>query len=794
MKFSERWLREWVNPPVTTDSLVAQLTDAGLEVASREPVAGAMTGVVVGEVLEVRPHPNAERLHLCQVNLGTPRPVPVVCGAPNVRAGLRAPLACVGARLPDGRTIEATSVRGMESQGMLCSAKELGLAEQLEGLLELPEDAPVGTDLADYLGLDDVSIDVDLTPNRGDCLSIAGIAREVGVLNRQPIQSVASDPVPSRVDDRLSVVLEAAEDCPHYVGRILRNVDVHVATPLWLRERLRRSGVRSLGPVVDVTNYVMLELGQPMHAFDLDRLDGGVRVRRGCVGETLQLLDGSQVDLDAETLVIADHRHPVALAGIMGGAASAVSATTRHLFLESAFFKPRALAGMARRYGLHTDSSHRFERGVDPALQRVAMERATHLLLMMTGGEPGPIVEESVAEAMPRAPTIYLRQARVSQLLGMPIPAPSISDTLERLGMTVVAHGEGWQVTPPCFRFDIEDEADLIEEVARIRGYQAIPENRPRLTLGRNSISEQTVELGRVRQSLVERGYTEAITYSFVDTRLQALMDPDAVPMRLANPLSTDMAVMRTNLWPGLMQVLLHNSKRQQARVRVFETGLTFRSPPPTGELRQEAMLGGLVSGPVYPEQWGLAQRDSDFFDVKSDVEALLSMTAKLPEFRFTPVAHGALHPGQAAEIHQDGRTIGILGALHPRIVRELKLARVPLVFELRIDSISVRTLPTFQPPSRFPRMRRDIAIVVDESVRAQAVADCIRSAATTLLADLDLFDVYRGEGIDPGKKSLALGLIFQAPSRTLNDDEVDGLVAAVVNSLGDGFGAILRS
>ncbi len=791
MKFSEQWLREWVDPPITSEELVAQLTAAGLEVASREPIAGAMEGVIVAEVLAVEPHPSAERLRLCQVRIGTDGPLSVVCGARNVRPGLRAPLATVGGCLADGTTIKAASIRGIESAGMLCSAKELGLSEAATGLLELPVDAPIGADLVDYLDLRDVSIDVDLTPNRGDCLSIAGIAREVGVLNRQPVHRPALEPVPSTITARRTVVLEAGADCPHYVGRVIRNVEAGTPTPLWLRERLRRSGVRSLGAVVDVTNYVMLELGQPMHAFDLDQLSACIRVRLGRSGERLELLDGSEVELNADTLVIADDRRPLALAGVMGGAASAVVPTTRHLFLESAFFTPWALAGVARRHGLHTDSSHRFERGVDPALQRVAVERATDLLLAMMGGEPGPIIEERLPSALPQSPTVCLRRTRIDQLLGLEIPTQQVEDILQRLGMTVVPEHDGWRVTPPTFRFDIECEADLIEEVARISGYDAIPEHRPQLPSGSRAVSEQTVEIRQVRQSLVERGYMEAVTYSFVDPRLQALIDP-VVPMRLTNPISADMAVMRTTLWPGLLQVLLHNSKRQQARIRVFETGLTFQTQ--TGELRQEPMLGGLAFGPAYPEQWGIEERDADFFDVKSDVEALLAMTAALAEFHFKPASHPGLHPGQAALIERGGRPVGVLGALHPRIVGELKLARVPLVFELRLDAIGVRMLPVFRLLSRFPRVRRDIAVIVDDSVTAESVANCIRGAGTALLADLKVFDVYRGEGIDPGKKSLALGLIFQASSRTLSDEEVDALVAAAVDSLSSRFGAMLRS
>lgn len=793
MKFSEQWLREWVDPPIGTDALAEQLTLAGLEVTAQEPVVGgAMEGVVVGEVCTVAAHPSAGRLRVCTVHIGAESVLSVVCGAPNVRPGLRVSVACVGARLPDGTTIDQTAVRGVASNGMLCSAKELGLAEEATRLLELPADAPIGAAIVDYLTLRDISLDVDLTPNRGDCLSIAGIAREVGVLNRLPVSAPPIDPIPHVLADQFPVSLEAPRDCPRYLGRIIRNIDIEAPTPLWMRERLRRSGLRSLGAVVDVTNYVMLELGQPMHAFDLARLAGCIRVRHARQGETLMLLDGGEVELAPQTLVIADDRAPIALAGVMGGAASAVSATTHDVFLESAFFSPRALANVARRYARHTDSVHRFERGVDPALPGRAIERATVLLLEIVGGEPGPVTEQLSKPDLPRPCTVHLRPERITRMLGTEIAEKQVSEILQQLGMTVTRDGKDWQVTPPSFRFDIEREADLIEELARITGYHAIPCHQPRLSLAIAPRPERQVGLGRRRQTLVERGYYEVITYSFVDPYLQSLMDPHADPMRLVNPISADMAVMRTTLWPGLLQVLLHNAKRQQGRVRVFESGLAFRRE--NGEVHQQAVLAGLAVGPVYPQQWGFPSRDTDFFDIKSDVEALLHPAAATADIGFKPGAHPALHPGQSAVIERGGRPIGLLGAIHPRIVRELKLGAVPLVFELGLADISERRLPRFEPWSRFPRVRRDIAVIVDESVSAQAVADCVKAAGTELLLDLELFDVYRAEGIDPGKKSLAFGLIFQASSRTLNDEEVDELVAAAVDSLRDQYGAILRS
>lgn len=791
MKFSEKWLREWVDPPVDTAELVTQLTTAGLEVDTVEPVAGPLEGIVVGEVLSVEPHPDADRLRVCRVNAGDGEHLQIVCGAPNVHAGMRAPLAPLGVKLPGGIKIKKAKLRGVESTGMLCSEAELGMADSADGLMALPADAPAGADLVDYLGLDDVSIDIDLTPNRGDCLSVAGTAREVGVRNQVPVDGPAMEPVPAEVDETFEVSLEAPADCARYVGRVIRDINPDATTPLWMQERLRRSGLRPISPVVDVTNYVLLELGQPMHAFDLDKLQGRVRVRHAAEGERIMLLDGTDLALKADTLIIADESVPVALAGIMGGMESAVTETTRHIFLESAFFAPHLLAGEARGYGLHTDSSHRFERGVDPELQRRAAERATALLLDIVGGRPGPVVEVAAEEHLPRREPVRLRQSRIRRLLGIDVDPGTVVDAMERLGMQVAGGPDEWQVTPPSFRFDIALEADLIEEIARIVGYDAIPSHAPHAGLPITREAESRVTLPRIEQVLVHRGYQEAVTYSFVDERLQSQIEPDVPAVRLANPISSDMAVMRTTTWPGLLQAVLHNTKRQQRRVRLFESGLVFRGD--VAELEQERVVGGAVVGPAVPPQWGADDRDADFFDIKADVEAVLQLTGTPESFQFVPTRHPALHPGQAAAVEREGQPVGLLGALHPAIAKGLKAPGRVLVFELRLAGIESGHVPNFQPLSKFPAVRRDIAVVLDESVPAAEVRNCVGQAGTDVLKNLEFFDLYRGEGIDSGKKSLALGLTFQHAERTLADDEVDGLVGRVIDSLRERFGAVLR-
>jgi len=791
VKFSEQWLREWVAPDVSTAELAEQLTTAGLEVDAVTDAAPAFEGVIVAKVLTVAPHPDAERLTVCEVDVGQGQPVQVVCGAPNVRPGLCAPLAMVGAYLPDGNRVVRAKLRGVASEGMLCSAAELGLSDDAEGLMELPEHAPAGHDLRDYLGLDDQVIELDLTPNRGDCLGVAGIAREVGVLSRCDVRAVKAEPVSAAISDTFPVQVDAPADCPRYVGRVLRGIDRDARTPLWMRERLRRSGINSISPVVDVTNYVLLELGQPMHAFDLGKLTAGICVRHARDGETLTLLDGKEITLAAGTLVIADQDEVLAMAGIMGGLNSGVTANTADLFLESAFFSPDTIAGRARCYGLHTDSSHRFERGVDPDLQRRAMERATALLVDIVGGEPGPTIEVVAQEHLPARPTIALRKARLAALIGVEVAGEEVRDGLERLGMQLSDTDAGWDVIPPGFRFDIGLEADLIEEVARIYGYSRIPSRKPVGRLAMAPRPEATVTLGRVRRLLSDRGYQEAITYSFVDPALQRRLNPDAEPVALANPLSADMADMRTTLWPGLVQALIYNQNRQQGRVRLFECGLKFTGK--LGEVRQQESIAGIMSGSAVPEQWDEPERLVDFYDLKSDVEAILGLTGRSGEFIFSPEKHPALHPGQSAAVYQGGRTVGRLGVIHPELGQYLELVGSVLLFELEFAAIGQGVASKLRELSKFPTIRRDLAIVLDEAVAGQAVLDCIREAGGEILQEVVLFDVYRGKGIDSGRKSLALGLTLGDFSRTLTDRDVEAAIQQMVAALHKNIGATLR-
>ncbi len=791
MKFSERWLREWVDPPISTDELAQKLTMAGLEVDSVEPAAAAFEGVVVGRVIEVAAHPDADKLRVCAVDVGTGEPLTIVCGAANVHEGMCAPTATVGAQLPGGKKIKAAKLRGVASAGMLCSAKELGLAETAEGLLELPSDAPIGTDLRTYLTLDDAVIDVDLTPNRADCLGISGIARELGALTRVSVKGPDVAPIAAQISDCFPIEIDAPDACPRYLGRVIRGLDASAETPVWMRERLRRSGIRSLGPLVDVTNYVMLELGQPMHAFDLRRLRDGIRVRYARTGETLCLLDGREIALDVDTLVIADAQRPVALAGIMGGEQSGVDDDTQDVFLECAYFTPQVIAGRARRYGLQTDSSHRFERGVDPELQSRATERATGLLLAIAGGKSGPISEAVFPNAFPRHDGIALRRRRLADLLGMDIPDTEIADILGRLGMNVSSTEEGWRVVAPSFRFDIAREVDLIEEVGRVFGYARLPSRRPYAEIQMAPASEARLTADRLRSALVDRGYQEVITYSFIDPMDQTLFDPDARPVALANPLSSDLAVMRTQLWPGLARTVVHNLNRQQERVRIFEYGLSFISQG--NNLIQKNKLAAAWSGSRVPQQWGMPAAAADFFDLKSDIEALLQLTGHAEEFIFEAGHHPALHPGQAARISRGRQEIGWIGALHPEILQRLGVSQQILMFELDVEAIAQTRVPAFTPLSRFPAVRRDLAVVVDEAVTAGAVRERILGAAGPLLQDLRLFDVYRGKGIDSGRKSLALGLILQDSSRTLTEQEIDAAVARIIADLTQHLGASLR-
>ncbi|HSB98001.1 MAG TPA: phenylalanine--tRNA ligase subunit beta [Spongiibacteraceae bacterium] len=791
MKFNELWLREWVDPQLGTEALAAQLTMAGLEVDAIAPVAGFFSGVVVGEIVAVAPHPDADKLRVCQV-AGAADTMQVVCGAANARVGLKVPFATLGALLPGDLKIKQAKLRGVESFGMLCAAAELGLAEQSDGLLELPADAPVGADIRSYLQLDDRVIEVGLTPNRADCLSIAGVAREVGVLNNIAVQAVAVDPVAATNDAVFPVEIIAGEDCPRYAGRVISGVDLTRPAPEWLRERLRRCGIRSIDPVVDVTNYVMLELGQPMHAFDLERLQGGIRVRKAKQGETLETLDGQQLTLRADSLVIADHRGPLALAGVMGGRPSAVSAETKHIFLESAFFAPGQIAGKARSYGLHTESSHRFERGVDYALQIKAIERATQLILASVGGEPGPVSDTSSA-SLPAPTAIALRRSSIARLLGVEIADERVEQILRGLGLAVTASSDGWSVLPPSWRFDIAIEVDLIEELARVHGYDHLPVRSIRADLPLAAKPERQLNLAALRRVLTARGYQEAITYSFVDPKLQALLAPQQPVVELRNPISADMSVMRTTLWAGLLNTLSYNLNRQQQRVRLFETGLRFL-PAAEGLPQQEKMLAMVATGRRYPESWGASSEPVDFYDLKGDLEALFALARVPAEVTYRAGSHPALHPGQSADILRGGQVFGHLGALHPELQRQLGIDQPVYVVEIALANVLEGELPKFSELSRFPEVRRDLALLVDRDLAAETVLATAREAAGSYLRNLTLFDVYQGKGIDPQRKSLALGLTFQHSSRTLTEDEVNTTVEAVVGTLKERLAATLRN
>ena len=792
MKFSEQWLRGWVSPQVSRDELVARLSMAGLEVDSVTPAAGAFTGVVVGEVLSTEQHPDADKLRVCQVSNGS-ETFQVVCGAPNVRPGLKIPFAMIGAELPGDFKIKKAKLRGVESNGMLCSQAELQVGEGNDGLMELPADAPVGQDFRAWLELDDVSIEVDLTPNRGDCLSVAGLAREVGALYDAVVTRPQVATVPAVHDEVRSVEVLAPAACPRYLGRVIRNVDLSRPTPLWMVERLRRSEVRSIDAAVDITNYVMLELGQPLHAFDLAEINGGIRVRMAEEGEKLVLLDGQEVSLRADTLVIADHQRALAIAGVMGGEHSGVNtATTRDIFLESAFFDQIAVAGKARSYGLHTDASHRYERGVDWQLAREAMERATGLLLEITGGEAGPIIETVSEQHLPSIAPVTLRAERIEQMLGMKMEAAEVGRLLTGLGLKVSSQPAGERrVEVPSHRFDISLEVDLIEELARLYGYNRLPVRYPQARLAPQARSESKGDLPALRRLLVARGYQEAITYSFIDQKWFELFSPGVEPLLLANPISADMAAMRSSLWPGLVKALQHNLNRQQDRVRLFESGLRF-----VGQLeglKQEPMLAGVICGSRLPEGWAQGRDVVDFFDVKADVEAVLGFSGALDDFRFVPGKHPALHPGQTALIQRDGREVGYIGALHPELAKTLGLDRPVFVFELVLADVVEGRLPEFHELSRFPEVRRDLALLADREVAATAVLDVIRENAGEWLTDLRLFDVYQGKGIDPHRKSLAVGLTWQHPSRTLTDDEVNASTQQILTSLEERLNATLR-
>lgn len=790
MKISEQWLREWVDPSISTEDLGHQMTMAGLEIEAIEGVAGPFSGVVVAEIISAEPHPDADKLRVCQVSTGT-ETVQIVCGAPNARVGLKAPLAIVGGVLPGDFKIKQAKLRGAESCGMLCAEQELGLSDESDGLMELPADAPVGTDLRDYLQLDDQMMEIGLTPNRADCLGISGIAREVGLLNQMPVKELQYDKVKTSSDETFPVKVIAEDRCPRYVGRVIKGVDVSRPSPLWLQEKLRRCGLRSIDAVVDVTNYLLLELGQPMHAFDGDKLSGGITVRNASASEKLELLDGQAVELRTDTLVIADESGPVAMAGIMGGQATAVGQGTTNLFLEAAFFTPELLAGKARGYGLHTDSSHRFERGVDFSGQVEAIERASQLLLDIVGGEAGPVIEVVSTENLPARPDVSLRAARIEKMLGFSLKGTEVERILSGLGLGVTTTADGWSCTVPSWRFDISIEADLLEELARVYGYNNLPVSHIRADLVMPPRSETALSPRYLRRHLSARGFREAITYSFVDPKMQAVFDPDVAPVALSNPISADMAVMRTSLLPGLVGAVLRNTNRQQPRVRMFETGLRF--VPSADGLQQVPTLALAVTGKRLAESWVGGTDPADFYDLKGDIESLIGLTKDAEGFDFSAAQRPALHPGQTASITRNGQCVGHIGSVHPTVAGELGLTTALYVCEIDLGVLLEGKLPKFEELSKYPEVRRDISVIVDENVPVSELLRDVRAWAGTYLTDLRLFDVYTGKGIDPKRKSLALGLTFRDQSRTLGDEDVNPTIGQVIDLLEKNYKAELR-
>jgi phenylalanyl-tRNA synthetase beta chain len=791
MKFSENWLRSLVAIDADRATLCRRLTMAGLEVEGVEVLGEGLDGVVVGEIIGAERHPQADKLQVCRVSIGSGEPLQIVCGAPNARVGLKAPLATLGATLPNGVAIQRASLRGVESHGMLCSAKELALDSDASGLMELPADAPVGESLAQWLGLPDAAIELKLTPNRPDCLGLRGLAAETATLFGVRHTEPDIDTVPAQGSATRAVRLEAATECPRYLGRVIEGIDASAPTPAWMAQRLRRAGIRPISAVVDCTNYVMLELGQPMHAFDHERLRGDIVVRRAREGERVKLLDEREVALDPGFLLIADAEGGVAVAGVMGGFDSRVTDATRSVFLESAHFAPDAIVGRARKLGLHTDASHRFERGVDPALPAVAMERLTALLLSITGGSPGPVVAAENPAAIAAAPTIRMRAARLARVLGMEIPHAQVGEILTGLGMQVQADAQGWTVRPPSARFDIAIEEDLIEEVVRVHGYERVPVRIPSGVLQVEVVTETRVADAALRRTLVARGYAECINFAFVPAALLGRWGLDDGAVALANPLSADLAVMRTALLPGLVEAARRNLARQQQRLRLCEFGRVFRA----GENapHETPRIAGLVIGRAAGEHWDAGKRAADFFDLKGDVEQLLAQ-AVATNATFEAGAPDWLHPGRSAVLRRGDRTLGWLGALHPRLLAALDLDTEVLAFEFDLEPLVARTVPRAAEISRYPAVRRDLALVVPREVPWSALEAATRAAAGPILRDLVLFDEYAGQGLKPDARSLAIGLILQDDCCTLTDSDADAAVGAVVAALGRDFAAELRS
>jgi phenylalanyl-tRNA synthetase beta chain len=794
MKFSESWLREWVNPNISSEALSDQLTMAGLEVEGIESVAGHFTGVVVGRVIECTQHPNADKLRITKVDIGQPELLNIVCGAPNCRQGLTVACATIGAVLPGDFKIKPAKLRGEPSEGMLCSYSELGIADDQNGIIELPADAPLGMDIRQYLQLDDNMIEISVTPNRADCFGIIGVARDIATINQLALAEPNKSKATITINDTIKVNIEASKAAPRYLARIVKGIDVNAPTPLWMKEKLRRSGIRSVDAVVDITNYVLMELGHPMHAFDLQKIEGAITVRYAKPQEKLVLLDGNEINIKTDTLVIADDKQPLALAGIFGGKYSGVSEQTQDVLLEAAFFSPLAIVGKAREYGLHTDASHRYERGVDPTLQHQAMERATTLLLDICGGQAGPIIDVTNDDQLPKPSVVNLRLEKVNAIIGYQIEPERIITILTGLGCQVAVKDQRLEVHTPSWRFDMQIEEDLIEEIARIYGYNNIPNSLMNIELALTAQPEQHLPLIRAKQLLVDRGYQEAITYSFIDPKKQQLLHPQQASLTLPNPISSEMSTMRLSLWTGLLDAVVYNQNRQQTRIRLFESGLRF-VPDENSEfgIRQETVLSGVITGNVYEEHWELPKQPVNFYDLKGDVEAILALTGKLHDIAFQVCEHPALHPGQSAAIYLGNELVGFIGTLHPQLEKSLELKGKAIIFELYWDKLATRNVPEFSDISRFPANRRDIAIIVERSVNAADIlSECKRVGGENLVS-VNLFDVYQGDNIAQGKKSLAISLILQDNSRTLEDADIAKIIDKCIAALQNRFDALLR-
>ena len=792
MKLSETWLREWVNPSVNTEGLAEQLTLFGLEVNSVNPVAHFFEKVVVGKVLSTEKYSDTDQLSFCHVDVGKTKILEIICKATNIRAGLKVPVALIGGRICNLK-IKKTRLQGMVSHGMICSEWELGFSEdQNESVMEFPFDAPIGEDLRDYLQLNDSIFDIR-APNRGDCASVRGIANEIGAIKRLSVKAPKVAKVVSIIDAVFPIYIQAKEACPHYVGRIICDIDSNSQTPLWMRERLRRSGLRSIHPVVDVVNYVMLEWGQPVHAFDLDQLSGEIRVRYANSDEKIILINGIEVTLNNNTLVIVDKNQVHAIAGVMGGTNSAINKKTKNIFLESAYFMPGNIAFTARHYSLNTDSSYRFERGVDFELQNLAIERATELLLAITGGKPGPTEDHRIKETFPLIKIVGLRRERIKHLLGVEIADKEVYQILSSLGMTIQSEIHGWQVTVPSYRFDITQEMDLIEEVARLYSYERIPQTSLNFKMDLSPVSGTEVSLVRIRHFMVDQGYNEVVNYSFVDDKLQSQLTPNLESLTLSNPIASDMNVMRNSLWSGLVTTAKYNQSRQIERVRLFEIGRCFIKNE--GKWQQPAKIAGLIVGNAHNLQWGEKERPVDFYDLKGDISALLSLSSFKKDFRFIRAEHPALHPGRCAALYFNNTyIIGYVGALHPVLVQKLEFLGSPYLFEIELKNITKTRLPHYQLNSKFPTIRRDIAIVVDRDVEASQIEEEITQNAGHLLIMSEIFDIYEGsKQIEFGGKSVALELTFQDQSRTLVDEDIKQIIERVTAALRRKFNAKLR-